>query len=711
MQADDNTSGGAHLLRIVWPFVLVVLALAFIGAASVEALSAARAVATAEGRWAAAQRAALTHLRQYTKGHDEAEFHAYEAIMAGPLGLRRARLALGQPDPDYIAAREGLIAGGSHPADVTGMIWLYRGLRHRETVGEAFRNWAAADEELARLHEQALRLQRRAGASECGEPCVAAVEHAIQRVEARLETTESGFADQLGAAARHGQALILGGNLGAAALLLAIATLVSRRMLRQQRHLREALARSEQAVAKRAASERRHAERQAYGESHDTLTGLLNRAEFERRLAVLLEEVQRTGGAHTLLYLDLDQFKVVNETCGRAVGDEMLRQLAGVMRTALRHGDTLARLGGDEFGVLLHHCDWPANERLAESLRSAVSEFRFTHRQRTFAVGISVGLIVLDRDIVRVDEALSAADAACHMAKDNGRNRVQVYRQHDTVVRLRHGEMEWVGRVHAAMASGRFCLYAQELVPLGTQGAGGRHVELLLRLVDEHDRLVAPAVFMPACERYNLMPMLDRWVVRTAFAELGRRAARQADNIAGKKADDIEVCAINLSGATLADSHFAAFVSECAAVHGVPLSQICFEITETAAIVNLSRAVAFIEALQAQGCTFALDDFGAGMSSFNYLKQLPATYLKIDGSFVRDMLTDAVNLVTIEMIQRIGHAMGMVTVAEFVESEAQLARLRALGVDFAQGNYLAPPVPFAMGDGVTMPAELLALAG
>lgn len=448
--------------------------------------------------------------------------------------------------------------------------------------------------------------------------------------------------------------------------------------------------------------ERAHAAQLAHEASHDALTGLVNRVEFERRVAAAIARVRQEGAAHTLMYLDLDQFKVVNDTCGHAAGDELIRQMAAVMRQQLRKGDTLARLGGDEFGVLLEHCEAGDGERVAEALRRAIATFRYAHRQRIFSLGVSIGLVRIDAGTGKVEEALSAADAACYMAKEGGRNRVQVYLPNDSVVRARHGEMEWVSRVHAALSAGRFCLYAQDIVPLqasepgtaGSAGGAGRHIELLLRLVDEQGQLVPPMAFVPACERYNLMPMIDRWVVETAFAALARMHAEQPG--------EIGMCSINMSGASLADAHFPGFVRQQAVRHDIALSGICFEITETAAINNLAQAAAFIEQLQGMGCVFALDDFGAGMSSFAYLKHLPAAYLKIDGSFVREMLDDPVNAVMVEVIQRIGHAMGKKTIAEFVESEAMRERLRALGVDYAQGQLIGAPAPFARGNAVVV---------
>lgn len=441
--------------------------------------------------------------------------------------------------------------------------------------------------------------------------------------------------------------------------------------------------------------ERAHAAQLAHEASHDALTGLVNRVEFERRLATAITRARQEACTHTLMYLDLDQFKVVNDTCGHAAGDELIRQVAEVMRQQLRKGDTLARLGGDEFGVLLEHCAAADGERVAEALRRAIATFRYAHRQRTFTLGVSIGLVNLDQSTGKLEEALSAADAACYMAKEGGRNRVQVYHTNDSVVRARHGEMEWVSRIHAALAAGRFCLYSQDIVALNPAAwPAGRHVELLLRLIDERGQLVPPMAFVPACERYNLMPMIDRWVVETAFAALGR--------VHVGRPGDIAMCSINLSGASLADDHFPEFVRRQAERHDIALSGICFEITETAAINNLAQAAAFIQQLQALGCAFALDDFGAGMSSFTYLKHLPAAYLKIDGSFVRDMLEDPVNAVMVEVIQRIGHAMGKKTIAEFVTCDAMRARLQEMGVDLAQGALFGGPVPFARGTGLSV---------
>jgi diguanylate cyclase (GGDEF)-like protein len=391
---------------------------------------------------------------------------------------------------------------------------------------------------------------------------------------------------------------------------------------------------------------------------------------------------------HAVLYLDLDQFKLVNDTCGHAAGDELLRQIALLLRPRLRAGDTLARLGGDEFGVLLEHCASGAALRIAESLRTDVGDFHFVWKQRSFNIGVSIGLVNISDGSQALAGVLSAADAACYMAKDKGRNRVQVYSPYSNEVTLRHGEMEWVNRIHRALAEHRFCLFAQRV--RGTRGDAETppYTELLLRLRDEENNLIPPAQFLPAAERYNLMPTIDRWVITTAFGMLAQRPAVEEDDSV------TDTIAINLSGASIGDDNFLDFVREQFMHFKIPHSSICFEITETTAITNLSKGTEFMVALQSLGCRFALDDFGVGVSSFTYLKNLPVDFLKIDGSFVTDMLDDPVNHAMVEAIHRIGHLMGKKTIAESVESQEILDALRAIGVDYAQGFAIARPVIF-----------------
>lgn len=425
-------------------------------------------------------------------------------------------------------------------------------------------------------------------------------------------------------------------------------------------------------------------QRLSHQASHDALTGLINRREFEARLERALASARQHGQVHTLCYLDLDQFKVVNDACGHVAGDELLRQLSNLLQARLRESDTLARLGGDEFGVLLENCDLAAAEPVAEALRQTVKDYRFLWQDRAFGVGVSIGMVEINRDSGHLASLLSAADAACYAAKDRGRNRVHVYQEQDGEVQRRRGEMQWATRIGQAMEENRFRLYRQPIIPADPDRGLEPHHEILLRMLSDDGELVLPMAFIPAAERYNLMPAIDRWVLSKVFSLFHQCFGSEAGG---------PVCTVNLSGHSLCDESFLAFVHRQFELNQVPHRRICFEITETAAITNLREAVHFIEAMKARGCTFSLDDFGSGLSSFNYLKNLPVDYIKIDGAFVRDMDADPMDHAMVEAIHRIGRVMGLGTIAESVESEAILERLRGIGVDYVQGEWLAAPVP------------------
>ena len=418
-----------------------------------------------------------------------------------------------------------------------------------------------------------------------------------------------------------------------------------------------------------------------YQASHDALTGLINRREFENRLTAAVENSRQDADSrHVLLYLDLDQFKLVNDTCGHPAGDQLLRQITGVLQSRVRSGDTLARLGGDEFGVLLQKCSMDQALRIAENVRQAIRDFRFIWQDGVLEVGVSIGIVEINSETPTVASVMSAADVACYSAKDSGRNRVQLYKPDD--VPERHREMHWVSKLARACDESRFELFYQPIVPIVASAHEREHFELMLRLRDETGALVTPAEFIPAAERYNVMPSIDRWVVRQALDRVVHRAA------SGVKPFTV---AVNLSGTSLNDERFLEYLIAELSNHDLAAGAMCFEITETAAIANLGNVVYFMRELKARGCHFALDDFGSGLSSFMYLKTLPVDYLKIDGTFVENVTRDPVDRSMVEAIGQVGRAMGIATIAERVESAEVLTELGRLGIGFAQGFHIARP--------------------
>lgn len=417
--------------------------------------------------------------------------------------------------------------------------------------------------------------------------------------------------------------------------------------------------------------------------SHDALTALVNRREFEHRLNELIDSAHNSDRRHALLYMDLDQFKIVNDTCGHVAGDELLRQLSAVLDNRIRGSDTIARLGGDEFGVLLVDCPLDKAMEVAENLRETVAEFRFAWQDKTFAIAVSIGVVPIAGGREENADIMGAADAACYAAKDRGRNQVQAS-PNARELSQRRGEMLWVTRINSAIEENRFRLYCQPIAPI-QQEEEDIHYEVLLRMLDQDGNVIPPMAFIPAAERYNLMRTLDRKVISMAFAEYGKRIA----NASGKPV----TLSLNLSGDTLGDPHFLDFLKKQFMQWHVDARAICFEVTETAAIANLTHAVALIRELKAMGCRFSLDDFGSGLSSFGYLKNLPVDYLKIDGSFVRDMAQDPIDASMVSAINDIGHVMGIKTIAEWVENEETLALLKQIGIDYAQGYFFDRPRP------------------
>ncbi len=431
--------------------------------------------------------------------------------------------------------------------------------------------------------------------------------------------------------------------------------------------------------------ERRLQRALSYQATHDALTGLINRREFEQRLTeTLLASRSDPDARHVVLYLDLDQFKVVNDTCGHQAGDRLLKQITSVLQTRIRTSDTLARLGGDEFGVLLLDCDLDMAQRIAEELRQAIRDFRFVWQDLIMNVGVSIGLAEVNGESDTLSTIMSAADVACYAAKESGRDRVHTYNQGHAPERLR--EMQWVSRINRAREEDRLVLYCQPIVSIRDGGEPFRQFELLLRMRDESGLLVQPAEFIPAAERFNLMPALDRWVVRQA-----------CQHLAHKRSDDVSrapyCITVNLSTTTINDEHFLDYVIAEMATADLSPGALCFELTETTAMTSLAAATHFIHELRKRGCKFSLDDFGSGLSSFLFLKNLPVDYIKIDGGFVHNVTQDVIDRSMVEAITQIGRTMGIATIAERVDSAEVLNQLAELGVQYAQGHYIASPQP------------------
>jgi diguanylate cyclase (GGDEF)-like protein/PAS domain S-box-containing protein len=424
----------------------------------------------------------------------------------------------------------------------------------------------------------------------------------------------------------------------------------------------------------------------SYQATHDALTGLVNRREFERRLEEAIESGHRGDGQHVLAYLDLDRFKLVNDTSGHLAGDSMLREVAKLLRDAVRDSDTVGRIGGDEFGILLVGCPLDKARQIADDVTRAVGDHRFVWRDKIYNVGASIGLVEISRESGTLEELLAAADTACYVAKKQGSGRVVVYSARDEALARHTGEIQWLQRLQSALKENRFHLYHQVIVPAHEEEAGPA-MEVLVRLQDESGHDLLPAEFMRAAERYRLMGLVDRWVVQTTLAALGRGA------IAVEPRHSV---AINISGQTLGDAQFLEFVVECLDSTGVTPGQVCFEIAESAVIANLDHARRFVGVLHGMGCQFALDDFGSGVGSFSNLKTLPLDYLKIDGSFIRNLARDSVNQAMVTAMIKLARTLNFKVIAEHVEDSAAEEAARRMGVDYLQGYAIGRPQPLQL---------------
>jgi diguanylate cyclase (GGDEF)-like protein len=420
----------------------------------------------------------------------------------------------------------------------------------------------------------------------------------------------------------------------------------------------------------------------SYQAAHDALTGLINRTEFERQLAEALDSGRGDSLNSVLCYMDLDRFKAVNDTCGHLAGDNMLREIAKLIRDQVRDSDFVARLGGDEFGMLLVRCPLDKSRQIADDVCNAIRDYRFVWQDRIFTVGISIGLVEVARETGTLKDLLSAADSACYVAKQQGRGRVHVYSARDEVSARQRGDIHWLRQLQVSLRENRFELHAQPVISTAGRVTRGPALEVLLRMIDEDGKLVQPRQFIPAAERYQLMASIDRWVVQATLSAIAHGAIRLPDE---------RSCSINLSAQALAEDGFLDFVVECLDHSQVPPHRICFEVSETAVMERFDQARRFVAVLHGIGCQFGLDDFGSGLGSFTTLRDLSIDYLKIDGTYTRDLRPETLNHQVVTAVTAVSRILGFRVIAEQVETQADFETLRAIGVDFIQGNFVDRP--------------------
>lgn len=418
----------------------------------------------------------------------------------------------------------------------------------------------------------------------------------------------------------------------------------------------------------------------------DPTTGQLNRRGFTEKLEATLAQAETTDTENTLLFLDIDQFKIINDTAGQIGGDLLLKQITTLLLKNLKKSDILGRLGSDEFTIILKDCNLDHATDIAERIRIVIKQFRFLHQEKMFDLSTCIGVVELNSDIKNFSQALSAADLACSVAKEQGRNRVHVYQLKDEMTLKHENLMQWVSKINIGLEENRFQLYRQKIQPLQGQPDQDEHYEILIRLKGINGEILSPFHFIPAAERYNLMSKIDRWVIKETLSKM--------TSIFAQNPESKLTCSINLSGQSFCENGFVAYIKDQINLSGVPARHVCFEMTETAAVSNLTQAVQFMEELKQIGCRFSLDDFGSGMSSFTYLKNLPVDYLKIDGYFVKTMIENNIDQAMVRSIHQIGNVMGLKTIAEFVENDAIMAELKKMGVDYGQGYGIGKPEPF-----------------
>lgn len=645
------------------PFVVVIIAQMAAAGFSIFALSSIRAYVTGESLWSKGQHDAIYYLNLYLDTGASADLTSFDKAISVPLLYRTGRQYLEQPEPDTAQARTAFLAAGHPQADISRLIWTFVHFHTFPYLEDAIARWRETDPYILELKAlgDAVRVTHTPSEQ-------ARLRDRIRHLNTEITPRTVAFSLSLGHGALVVEEILLVTNLVMAAIFALLSFWRVRKFLKHRRQFENEL---------------------AWQASHDELTGLPNRRAFEDRLSRLQQDrsgPQRKGRA--VMFIDLDQFKIVNDTCGHAAGDALLRVVSAPLLTLLGKKDLLARLGGDEFSVLMAECDVQLARETAEEIRSTVEGIDFVWGGRRFSVTASVGLVHDAGCELSSEEMMRAADLACFMAKEKGRNRIHLHCDKDEDLIGRVKEMTWVQRIHQALSEDRFCLYAQEIRSFRAADDDERSFEILLRLRGDDGGVVPPSAFLPAAERFGLMKLVDRWVVQNAFRMIANqyplhRRDRQAP-----------FCWINLSGATVGDEAFLDFLKALFLAYNLPPSAICFEVTETSAVVSLEAARTFILDLRALGCSFALDDFGSGMSSFRYLKTLPVDYLKIDGDFVKNLMIDPSDRTVVEMITRVGHVTGKKIVAESVESAAVSKILEEIGVDLAQGYGIAHPLPF-----------------
>jgi diguanylate cyclase (GGDEF)-like protein len=679
MSKTASISSDRRLMPAAWPLLLIVALMLAVGIASVVVVSWTRAYSGGLAIWVAAENQAAYELRAYSLSGAAADYERFRRELNVPLQMGKARRLMQQPDPDHAAIQRNFRVGRIPANDVSGLTHFFLLFKYHPLMMRAVDVWTEADSWVNELASIGGQMR-----DEYAQPSPdrARIDQLVARangVHARIAPLAAEFGNTMNRAA-HSLVNILLVAMPLIALVLVgggmtVFRMLGRRAQRDAQALRELTGALE------------------YQATHDPLTGLTNRRRFETLLAAAIAQRPHSATAKSLLYFDLDQFKVINDTCGHAAGDELIKQVVWRVQQLVPASSTIGRLGGDEFAVLAPACGAAAAVQLAERIREELHEQRFYWSGKTFAISASIGVLELDGTLPSVAEVLSAADQCCYMAKDNGRNRVQLYLPDDRAMQLRRGELHWVERLHAALDNDGFELVAQEIRPVAfsplnrfrdTPPRPTRRFELLLRMTGADGAMVAPMAFIPAAERYGLMPRIDRWVIARASGEL----AKLRD-----EGQPLPTCMVNLSGASASDPGLADYIAQCLRDNHLDGAHLGFELTETVAVGNLATCSVLMSRLRELGCLIALDDFGTGMSSFSYLRNLPIDLLKIDGTFVRNIASDAIDHALVETIHRIGTIMGMRTVAEGVESEEVMAALALIGVDFAQGYHVRRPVP------------------